>query len=49
MMTRRTMAERTARIYGGRFLGSAEDLEVAVFVEGADEVVGVIYDFLVFV
>lgn len=34
---------RTARMYGGRrFLGAAVDFDMALFVEGADEVVGVI-------
>jgi len=34
---------KTARIYGGRrFLGAAADFDMTLFVEGADEVVGVI-------
>ena len=34
---------KTARIYGGRrFLGATVDFDIALFVEGADEVVGVI-------
>jgi hypothetical protein len=34
---------KTARIYGGRrFLGAVVDFDMALFVEGADEVVGVI-------
>jgi hypothetical protein len=42
MLTKSTIAVKIARIYGGRFLGGAEDFDMAVFVEGADEVVGVI-------